>query len=53
MEIQHLGHATHIDLFKNFTNASDTIFEGRLIQIYNDGSSINLKFCNDLTQDRN
>ena len=37
MQIQH-----HMDLLKNFTNASDTIFEERLIEIYNDGSSINL-----------
>lgn len=35
-------HARHMDLLKNFTNAPDTIFEGKLIEIYNDGSSINL-----------
>lgn len=42
-----------MDLLLICTNTSDKIFERRLIQIYNDGSSLNLKFCNDLFQDRN
>lgn len=47
-----LGNSTHMDLFKNFANASDIMFEGKLIQVSMGGPSVNLKFYNDMTNDR-
>lgn len=41
-----------MDLFKNFANASDIMFEGKLIQVSMGGPSVNLKFYNDMTNDR-
>ena len=42
-----------MDLFKNFTNISDKLFEGKLLQPSMDGPSLNLKFYEDVSKDRN
>lgn len=45
--------ASPMDLFKNVTNASDTMFQDKIIQIFIDGPSVNLKVYSDATKDRN